>query len=109
MLYVFLNFVSVKSVVMRAHRRQHHTWSRRLEDCEEADDHCEEGDTFDEGGCDNHGGTDGTGSLGLTGYTFHGTLTNLTDTETGTDCGQTCTNTCTENANEFSGIRSNFQ
>lgn len=70
--------------------------SELLEDNQQADNHCEEGNTFNQCGGNNHGGTDVATSLGLTGHTFHCTLTNFTDAETSTDSCQTCSDCCAE-------------
>lgn len=56
---------------------------------EEADDDGEEGNTFYEGGGDDHSAADVAGSFGLTSDTFHSTLADFTDTETGTNSSQT--------------------
>jgi len=81
--------------------------SELLEDNQQADNHCEEGNTFNESGGDDHGGTDVATSLGLASHTFHGTLTNLTNTETGTNGGQTGSDGCSEIAP--SHLSSNLQ
>ncbi len=67
-----------------------------LEDNQQADNDCEEGNTFNQCGGDNHGRTDVATSLRLTGHAFHGTLTNLTNTQTRTDGGETGSDGCTE-------------
>ena len=67
-----------------------------LERNQHADNHCEEGNTFNQCGGNNHGGTDVATSLGLTGHTFHSTLTDFTNAKTGTDSCQTCSDGCSE-------------
>ncbi len=67
-----------------------------LEDDQQADNHCEEGNTFDECGGNDHGGADVATSFGLTSHAFHSTLTNFTNAESSTDGGQTCSDGCTE-------------
>lgn len=48
--------------------------------CEEADNHCEEANTFNEGTDDDHWGLDLADSLWLTSHGVHGRRTNLTET-----------------------------
>ena len=67
-----------------------------LEDDQQADNHCEEGNTFDECGGNDHGGADVATSFGLTGHAFHGALTDFTDADTGTNSGQTCSDSGAE-------------
>lgn len=58
--------------------------------CEEADNHCEEANTFNEGTDDDHWGLDLADSLWLTSHGVHSRRTNLTETDTCTDCYDTC-------------------
>ena len=70
--------------------------SELLEDDQQADNHCEEGNTFNKSGGNDHGRTDVATSLRLTGHTFHSALTNLTNTQTGTNGSQNGSDGCTE-------------
>lgn len=67
-----------------------------LEDNQQADNHCEEGNTFNQCGGNNHRGADVTASLGLTCHAFHGSLTDFTNTETCTDSGKAGSDGCSE-------------
>lgn len=71
-------------------------FARLLEDHQQADNCCEEGDTFNEGSGDDHGCTDVATSFGLASHAFHCTLTNLTDTNTCTNGCKTGSDGCSE-------------
>ena len=75
--------------------------SELLEDNQQAYYYCKEGNTFNQSGSDDHGGADVATCLGLASHTFHGTLTNLTDTQASTDGGKTCSDSCTKIAKSY--------
>jgi len=82
---------------------------RLSEDSEEADNHCEEGNTFDQSSSNNHSGTDCTGGFGLAGNAFHCSLTDFADAQTGANGGKACADTGTKDSDEFRCLSSHFQ
>lgn len=62
---------------------------------EQADNCTKQGNTFNEGSCNQHSGTDLAASLRLTCNTFHGTLSDSTNADTGTNSCKASADCCT--------------